>query len=229
MMEPRCAVCGETETVNLYMFNYGMCLCHRCMETAAQTFVHDSAERKLKETEKKKESVDVEGMSKQEYESMKELKDEIAKKMWDEITEKIKKKREADAKKMAKSSEEIGKAIFVERDDQPESINGLKKALDKVKADLHTYKAMYRNRLGKFTNLMNEHKKLTEDRNKVIKAQDSLTTNFINAQLDANRYRRKCDELQEQLASFVKSANGRILAACAAGLIVGSILGYLVR
>lgn len=190
-MEPRCAVCGETETVNLYMFNYGMCLCHRCMETAAQTFVHDSAERKMKETEKKKESVDVEGMSKQEYESM---KDEIAKKMWDEITEKIKKKREADAKKMAKSSEEIGKAIFVERDDQPESINDLKKALDKV-----------------------------------IKAQDSLTKNFINAQLDANRYRRKCDELQEQLASFVKSANGRILAACAAGLIVGSILGYLVR
>ena len=229
MNEPICAVCGETDIKKLTMFNYGVCLCHRCLEISAHSFIHDNAERKLKETEKKKESVDVEGMSKQEYESMKELKDEIAKKMWDEITEKIKKKREADAKKMSKSSEEIGKAIFVERDDQPESINDLKKALDKVKADLHTYKAMYRNRLGKFTNLMNEHKKLTEDCNKVIKTQDSLTTNFINAQLDANRYRRKCDELQEQLASFVKSANGRILAACAAGLIVGSILGYLVR
>lgn len=229
MNEPICAVCGETDIKKLTMFNYGVCLCHRCLEISAHSFIHDNAERKLKETEKKKESVDVEGMSKQEYESMVELKDEIAKKIWDEITEKIKKKREADAKKMAKSSEEIGKVIFVERDCQPESINDLKKALDKVKADLHTYKAMYRNRLGKFTNLMNEHKKLTEDRNKVIKAQDSLTTNFINAQLEANRYRRKCDELQEQLASFVKSANGRILAACAAGLIVGSILGYLVR
>lgn len=229
MNELICAVCGETDTKKLTMFNYGVCLCHRCLEISAHSFIHDNAERKLKETEKKKESVDVEGMSKQEYESMKELKDEIAKKIWDEITEKIKKKREADAKKMAKSFEEIGKVIFVERDDQPESINDLKKALDKVKSDLRTYKAMYRNRLGKFTNLMNEHKKLTEDRNKVIKAQDSLTTNFINAQLEANRYRRKCDELQEQLASFVKSANGRILAACAAGLIVGSILGYLVR
>lgn len=229
MNEHICAVCGETDIKKLTMFNYGVCLCHRCLEISAHSFIHDNAERKLKETEKKKESVDVEGMSKQEYESMKELKDEIAKKIWDEITEKIKKKREADAKKMAKSSEEIGKAIFVERDDQPESINDLKKALDKVKSDLRTYKAMYRNRLGKFTNLMNEHKKLTEDCNKVIKAQDSLTTNFINAQLEANRYRRKCDELQEQLASFVKSANGRILAACAAGLIVGSILGYLVR
>lgn len=229
MMEPRCAVCGETDIKKLTMFNYGVCLCHRCLEISAHSFIHDNAERKLKETEKKKESVDVEGMSKQEYESMVKLKDEIAKKIWDEITEKIKKKREADAKKMAKSSEEIGKVIFVERDCQPESINDLKKALDKVKSDLRTYKAMYRNRLGKFTNLMNEHKKLTEDCNKVIKAQDSLTTNFINAQLEANRYRRKCDELQEQLASFVKSANGRILAACAAGLIVGSILGYLVR
>lgn len=209
MNEHICAVCGETDIKKLTMFNYGVCLCHRCLEISAHSFIHDSAERKLKETEKKKESVDVEGMSKQEYESMVKLKDEIAKKIWDEITEKIKKKREAGAKKMAKSSEEIGKAIFVERDDQPESINDLKKALDKVKADLRTYKAMYRNRLGKFTNLMNEHKKLTEDRNKVIKAQDSLTTNFINAQLDANRY--------------------RILAACAAGLIVGSILGYLVR
>lgn len=201
-MEPCCSVCGETKIANLLVSNYGVCLCHRCTEIAAQSFIQDNAERKLKETEKK---------------------------IWDEITEKIKKKREADAKKMEKSSEEIGKAIFVERDDQPESINDLKKALDKIKADLRTYKAMYRNQLGKFTNLMNEHKKLTEDCNKVIKAQDSLTTNFINAQLDANRYRRKCDELQEQLSSFVKSVNGRILAACAAGLIVGSILGYLVR
>nr|UVY03056.1 MAG: hypothetical protein [Bacteriophage sp.] len=196
-MEPRCAVCGETDIKKLTMFNYGVCLCHRCLEISAHSFIHDNVERKLKETEKKREA-DAKKMAKS-------------------------------SKKMAKSSEEIGKAIFVERDDQPESINDLKKALDKVKADLHTYKAMYRNRLGKFTNIMNEHKKLTEDCNKVIKAQDSLTTNFINAQLEANRYRRKCDELQEQLASFVKSANGRILAACAAGLIVGSILGYLVR
>lgn len=215
MNEPICVVCGETDIKKPAMFNYGVCLCHRCLEISAHSFIHDNAERKLKETEKKKESVDVEGMSKQEYESMKELKDEIAKKIWDEITEKIKKKREADAKKMAKSSEEIGKAIFVEQDCQPESINDLKKALDKVKADLHTCKAMYRNRLGGFTNLMNEHKKLTEDRNKVIKAQDSLTTNFINAQLDANRYRRKYDELCEEFRTKLKVCNTwMLLPAC---------------
>lgn len=46
---------------------------------------------------------------------------------------------------------------------------------------------------------------------------------------DANRYQKRYDELQEQLASFVKSANGRILAAFATGLIVGLILGYFAR
>lgn len=52
MMEPRCSVCGETKIANLLMFNCGMCLCHSCMEMAAQTFVHDNAERKLKESER---------------------------------------------------------------------------------------------------------------------------------------------------------------------------------
>lgn len=189
-MEPRCAVCGETETVNLYMFNYGMCLCHRCMETAAQTFVHDSAERKLKETEKK---------------------------------------READAKKMAKSSEEIGKAIFVERDDQPESINDLKKALDKIKADLRTYKAMYRNRLGKSTNLMSEYKKLRNNLISVRDQRDSLIVRLADAQCDVNRYQKSCDELREKLSECVKRANRGLLAASATGLIVGLILGYFAR
>ena len=55
MMEPCCAVCGESKAVNLLMFNYGMCLCHRCTEIAAQSFIRDAAERKLKETEKKTE------------------------------------------------------------------------------------------------------------------------------------------------------------------------------
>lgn len=196
-MEPRCAVCGETETVNLYMFNYGMCLCHRCMETAAQTFVHDSAERKLKETEKKKES-------------MKELKDEIA-------------------KKMAKSSDEIGKAIFVERDCQPESINDLKKALDKVKADLHTYKAMYRNRLGKFTNLMSEYKKLRNNLISVRDQRDSLIFRLADAQCDVNRYQKSRDELRYELSRCKNRMGDLMIAASVSGLLIGLILGYLAR
>lgn len=77
MMEPCCAVCGETKISNLYMFNYGVCLCHRCMETAAQTFVHDSAERKLKENKEK--VIGVEGLPKAKYESMTEFKDRLRK------------------------------------------------------------------------------------------------------------------------------------------------------
>lgn len=59
------------------MFNYGMCLCNSCMEIAAQAFIHDSAERKLKETEK--EAIGANGLSKAEYESMTELKDKLRK------------------------------------------------------------------------------------------------------------------------------------------------------
>ena len=213
-MEPRCAVCGETETVNLYMFNYGMCLCHRCMETAAQTFVHDSAERKLKETEKKKESVDVEGMSKQEYESMKELKDEIAKKIWDEITEKIKKKREADAKKMAKSSEEIGKVIFLEG----------------------SYETKYWNLREKHMNTIQRVKDLTlkmnnmgEELHKARKAYDSAEMDVIRKTLDMNRCNKIIDNLKEEFSVKVKAMNCWLLGVSVLSGVLGFILGYFAR
>lgn len=203
MNEPICAVCGETDIKKLTMFNYGVCLCHRCLEISAHSFIHDNAERKLK--------------------------DEIAKKIWDEITEKIKKKREADAKKMTKSFEEIGKAIFVERDDQPESINDLKKALDKVKADLRTYKAMYRNRLGKSTNLMSEYKKLRNNLISVRDQRDSLIFRLADAQCDVNRYQKRYDELCEEFRTKLKVCNTWMLVASAASLLVGVALGYGLR
>lgn len=77
MMEPCCAVCGETKIANLLMFNYGMCLCHRCTEIAAQTFVHDTVERRLKENKEK--VISVEGLPKAKYESMAEFKDRLRK------------------------------------------------------------------------------------------------------------------------------------------------------
>lgn len=84
MIEPCCAVCGDTKIANLLMFNYGMCLCHRCTEIAAQSFIHDNAERKLKESEK-----DVEGLSKAEYESLRELKDKIRKGIEEDVEAKV--------------------------------------------------------------------------------------------------------------------------------------------
>lgn len=229
MIEQICAVCGETKLSKLHGFNYGVCLCDRCVEIAAHSFIHDNAERKLKETEKKKETVNVEGMSKVEYESMTELKDEIAKKIWDEITEKIKKKREEDAKKMAEATAkgfgEIGKAIFIETTYHPEPYNG-KKMLDDAKEEIRHYKTLYRNRLEKFSNLMNEHKKLMENYNKVRKGQDSLIVRLADAQLDANRYQRKCYDLSEEFRTKLKVCNVWLLVASAASLLVGMALGY---
>lgn len=89
MIEPCCAVCGESKAVNLLMFNYGMCLCHHCTEIAAQSFIHYTAERKLKESEKKRKAVDVEGLPKAEYESMRELKDKLRKEIEADVEAKV--------------------------------------------------------------------------------------------------------------------------------------------
>lgn len=78
MNEPCCAVCGESKITNLLMFNYGMCLCHRCTEIAAQSFIHDNAERKLKEFDKKAE-----------YESLRELKDKLRKEIETDVEAKV--------------------------------------------------------------------------------------------------------------------------------------------
>lgn len=253
MNEPICAVCGETKVNTLFVFNYGVCLCERCMETAAHCFIKDNTERKLKngtgnikstvrvgyrdkeDDEKKnleKEYEDLKDRARTEYEATNELKDKIREELAAEIKEAVKKKREEDAKKMAEATakgfEEIGKAIFIETTYHPELYNG-KKMLDDAKEQIHHYKVMYRNRLEKFANLMKDHKKLMEDYNKLSKERNSVSVKLIDAQLDANQFRRRCDELHEQLRGCVKRANGGILAASAVSLIVGLILGYLVR
>lgn len=214
MNEPICAVCGETDIKKLTMFNYGVCLCHRCLEISAHSFIHDNAERKLKETEKKKESVDVEGMSKQEYESMKELKDEIAKKIWDEITEKIKKKREADAKKMAKSSEEIGKVIFLESSYETKYWNLREKHMNTIQ------------RVKDLTLKMN---KIDEELHRARKAYDSAEMDAIRKTLDVNRCNRIIDNLKEEFSVKVKAVNYWLLGVSILSGVLGFILGYCYR
>lgn len=214
MNEHICAVCGETDIKKLTMFNYGVCLCHRCLEISAHSFIHDNAERKLKETEKKKESVDVEGMSKQEYESMKELKDEIAKKIWDEITEKIKKKREADAKKMAKSSEEIGKVIFLESSYETKYWNLREKHMNTIQ------------RVKDLTLKMN---KIDEELHRARKAYDSAEMDAIRKTLDVNRCNKIIDNLKEEFSVKVKAMNYWLLGVSILSGVLGFILGYCYR
>lgn len=214
MNEHICAVCGETDIKKLTMFNYGVCLCHRCLEISAHSFIHDNAERKLKETEKKKESVDVEGMSKQEYESMKELKDEIAKKIWDEITEKIKKKREADAKKMAKSPEEIGKVIFLESSYETKYWNLREKHMNTIQ------------RVKDLTLKMN---KIDEELHRARKAYDSAEMDAIRKTLDVNRCNKIIDNLKEEFSVKVKAMNYWLLGVSILSGVLGFILGYCYR
>lgn len=205
MIEQICAVCGEKNEKKLTMFNYGVCLCDRCVEIAAHSFIHDNAERKLKEADR-----DVEGMSKAEYESMRELKNKLRKELRDELKEAIKKKREEYAKKMAEGFGQIGKVIFLECDCQPDE-------------------AMYRNKVKEHNELMCEHRKLWRSFLSVRDERDSISVKFVDVQLDANRLQKRCDELNERLSKCVKKANRGILAASAASLIVGLILGYLMR
>lgn len=214
MNEHICAVCGETDIKKLTMFNYGVCLCHRCLEISAHSFIHDNAERKLKETEKKKESVDVEGMSKQEYESMVKLKDEIAKKIWDEITEKIKKKREADAKKMAKSSEEIGKVIFLESSYETKYWNLREKHMNTIQ------------RVKDLTLKMN---KIDEELHRARKAYDSAEMDAIRKTLDVNRCNKIIDNLKEEFSVKVKAMNYWLLGVSILSGVLGFILGYCYR
>lgn len=214
MNEPICAVCGETDIKKLTMFNYGVCLCHRCLEISARSFIHDNAERKLKETEKKKESADAEGMSRQEYESLKELKDEIARKIWDEITEKIRKKREADAEKMAKSSEEIGKVIFLEGSYETKYWNLREKHMNTIQ------------RVKDLTLKMN---KIDEELRRARKAYDSAETDAIRKTLDVNRCNKIIDNLKEEFSVKVKAMNYWLLGVSILSGVLGFILGYCYR
>lgn len=96
MVGPRCAVCGETKIANLFMFNYGMRLCHRCMRIAAQSFIHDNAERRLKGNKEK--VISVEGLPKAKYESMTEFKDKPRKEIEASIETKVRAETEAKRK-----------------------------------------------------------------------------------------------------------------------------------
>lgn len=87
MIEQICAVCGETKLSKLHGFNYGVCLCDRCVEIAAHSFIHDNAEQRLKENKEK--VISVEGLPKAEYESMTELKDKLRKEIEADVEAKV--------------------------------------------------------------------------------------------------------------------------------------------
>ena len=96
MNDPICAVCGETDIKKMTMFNYGVCLCHRCLEISAHSFIHDNTERRPKENKKK--VISVEGLPKAEHESMTEFKDRLRKEIEGGIEAKVRAEIEAKRK-----------------------------------------------------------------------------------------------------------------------------------
>lgn len=52
MNDPICAVCGESKNSKLLMFDYGVCLCHRCTGIAASAFIKMHTDKRLKDADK---------------------------------------------------------------------------------------------------------------------------------------------------------------------------------
>lgn len=228
MMEPRCAVCGETETVNLYMFNYGMCLCHRCMETAAQTFVHDSAERKLKEKkrETKNESEERIEMAEKELEDLRTCaicgkdipfnhpNERVHVNVNGKAVCPVCEKKIAELHKIAEAKrnpDEAGRVVFLESSYETKYWNLREKHMRTIQ------------RVKDLTLKMNN---IDEELHRVRKAYDSAEMDVIRKTLDMNRCSKNIDELKEEFSVKVKAMNYWMLVASAASLLVGVALGY---
>lgn len=212
MMEPRCAVCGETETVNLLMFNYGMCLCHRCMETAAQTFVRDSAERRLKENKEK--VIIVEGLPKAKHESMTEFKDRLRKEIEASIEAKV--RAESETKRKASL---IAKAAIKFANGTHEALRGKCSGCGKaVRPSLITRVH------GKYGC---EPYKLCPDCYKDYrrdKAEEAAKIKMADLSIENNRLRTGLKDLKEEYESFRERTSrvwwGMVIAGFAIGTLV---------
>lgn len=214
MMEPCCAVCGESKTANLLMFNYGMCLCHRCTEIAAQSFIHDSAERKLKEAEAKRKAVDVEGLSKAEYESMRELKDKLRKEIEADVEAKVRVAIE-DKRKASRITEEAIKFA-----------NGTHEALREqcTMCGKAVHPSLMTRVLGKYGcepyNLCPDcYKDYRRD-----KAEEAAQIRIADLSIENNRLRTGLKDLKEEYESFRDRTRRVWWAVTIAGISIGMLL-----
>lgn len=213
MMEPCCAVCGETKIANLYMFNYGMCLCHRCMEIAAQSFIHDSAERKLKEAEAKRKAVDVEGLPKAEYESLRELKDKLRKEIETDVEAKVRAAIE-DKRKASRITEAAIKFA-----------NGTHEALREqcTMCGKAVHPSLITRVYGKYGGLRDIlcpdcYKDYQRD-----KAEEAAQIRMADLSIENNRLRTGLKDLKEEYESFRERTSRVWWGIAIAGVLIGSL------
>lgn len=212
MIEPICAVCGETKIANLYMFNYGMCLCHRCMETAAQTFVHDSAERNLKENKKK--VISVEGLPKAEYESMTEFKDRLRK----EIEESIEATVRAESEAKRKASRITEAAI--------EFANGTHEALREqcTMCGKAVHPSLITRVHGKYGGLPDRLCPDCLKKYKLEKAEEAAQIRMADLSIENNRLRTGLKDLKEEYESFRERTSRVWWGIAIAGFAIGTLM-----
>lgn len=208
-MEPCCAVCGESKPFNLLKFDCGVCLCHRCTEMAAQSFIHDTAERKLKESEK-----DVEGLSKAEYESMRELKDKLLKEIEADVEAKVRAAIE-DKRKASRVAEEAIKFA-----------NGTHEALREqcTVCGKAVHPSLITRVHGKFGGLLDIlcpdcYKDYRRD-----KAEEAAQIRIADLSIENNRLRTGLKDLKEEYESFRERTSRVWWGIAIAGISIGMLL-----
>ncbi|QIG65560.1 hypothetical protein SJC23_46 [Bacteroides phage SJC23] len=185
-----------------------MCLCSSCMEIAAQAFIYDTAERKLKESEK-----DVEGLSKAEYESMRELKDKLRKEIEADVEAKVRAAIEA-----KKRANRITEAEIKFANGTHEALRGKCSCCGKA-----VHPSLITRVHGKYGC---EPYKLCPDCYKDYrrdKAEEAAQIKMADLSIENNRLRTRLKDLKEEYESFRERTSRVWWGVAIAGVLIGSL------
>lgn len=213
MNDPICAVCGETDIKKMTMFNYGVCLCHRCLEISAHSFIHANTERRLKENKEK--VISVEGLSKAEYESLGELKDKFRKEI------------EADVEaKVRAAIEDKRKANRIAEEEAIKFANGTHEALREqcTMCGKAVHPSLITRVYGKYGGLRDIlcpdcYKDYQRD-----KAEETAQIRMADLSIENNRLRTGLKDLKEEYESFRERTSRVWWGVAVAGFAIGTLV-----
>ncbi|QIG65173.1 hypothetical protein SJC13_46 [Bacteroides phage SJC13] len=178
------------------------------MEIAAQAFIYDTAERKLKESEK-----DVEGLSKAEYESMRELKDKLRKEIEADVEAKVRAAIEA-----KKRANRITEAEIKFANGTHEALRGKCSCCGKA-----VHPSLITRVHGKYGC---EPYKLCPDCYKDYrrdKAEEAAQIKMADLSIENNRLRTRLKDLKEEYESFRERTSRVWWGVAIAGVLIGSL------
>lgn len=194
------------------MFNYGMCLCHRCTEIAAQAFVHDNAERKLKENKEK--VISVEGLPKAKYESMTEFKDRLRKEIEASIEAKV--RAESEAKRKASRITEAAIKFA----------NGTHEALREqcIMCGKAIHPSLITRVHGRYGGLPDRLCPDCLKKYKLEKAEEAAQIRMADLSIENNRLRTGLKDLKEEYESFRERTSRVWWGVAIAGFAIATLL-----